>query len=329
MELSLIITIFALILLNIKNMTIKEIKEFIKFRPGYIKEGAKRLRFHLLKKGYDPTINNCKIALRECREEFKMQITSTTPNTSKVLIYDIETSYNIVKSWRVGYNLNINPQDILHERKIICISYKWFGEDQIYNLSWDKNQCDKFMIEQFIEVLNDADLIVSHNGDKFDLPWIKTRALYHNLPMLVNYKQFDTLKVAKRKFNFNSNRLDYISEFLGFGNKIKTEMALWDKIILNKCPVAMKKMIEYCDMDVELLDKVYDKLMYWENPMNHAGVDNDLPKYSSPISGSLNLELVKTITTNRGTIKRIMRDLDTDRLFEMSDSNFKKYKLNK
>jgi len=310
-------------------MTVTEIKQFIKDKPGYIKEGSKRLRNHLIRKGFNPTVNNCKIALRESREEFKLQDISVTQNTAKVLIYDIETSYNIVKSWRVGYNLNINPQDILHERKIICISYKWSNENQIYNLSWDKNQCDKFMIEQFIEVLNEADIIVSHNGDKFDLPWIKTRAIYHNLPMLVNYKQFDTLKVAKRKFNFNSNRLDYISEFLGFGNKIKTEMSLWDDIVLRKCPIAMKKMIEYCDMDVELLSKIYDKLVYWENPMTHVGVDNNLSKYSSPISGSLNLLHIKSVTTNRGTIKHIMQDLDTERLFEMSDTNFKKYKLTK
>jgi DNA polymerase elongation subunit (family B) len=310
-------------------MNVEEIKQFLRNKKGYLKEGSKRLKRHLLQKGFDVTLSDCIIALRDVRREFRTHNNISVLNKSKVLIYDIETSYNIVKSWRVGYNLNIQPNDILHERKIICISYRWFGEDQIYNLSWDKNQCDKFMIEQFIEVLNEADLIVSHNGDKFDLPWIKTRALYHNLPMLVNYKQFDTLKVAKRKFNFNSNRLDYISEFLGFGNKIKTEMALWDNIILNKCPDAMKKMITYCDMDVELLSKVYDKLVYWENPMHHNGVDNNLPKYTSPISGSLNLKLVKSITTNRGTVKHVMRDLDTDRLFEMSDTNFKKYKLNK
>lgn len=306
-------------------MNLEEIKEFLRNRKGYLKEGSKRLKRHLTSKGFNVTINDCKIALRECNQELRDNTFKIKNNTAKILIYDIETSYNIVKSWRVGYNLNINPGDILHERKIICISYKWLDENQIYNLSWDKNQCDKFMIEQFIEVLNEADLIVSHNGDNFDLPWIKTRALYHNLPMLVNYKQFDTLKVAKRKFNFNSNKLDYISEFLGFGNKIKTEMKLWDDIILHKCPKAMEKMLTYCDMDVELLEKVYDKLVHWENPMFHLGVKNGEVKQTSPITGTYNIEYVKTTTTNSGTKKHIMRDLDTQRLFEMSDTNYKKF----
>jgi len=306
-------------------MNLEEIKEFLRNKPGYLKEGSKRLKNHLRSKSFDVILNDCKIALREVNQEVRTNTSKIKSKDAKILIYDIETSYNIVKSWRVGYNLNIQPGDILHERKIICISYKWVGEDQIYNLSWDKNQCDKFMIQQFIEVLNEADLIVSHNGDNFDLPWIKTRALYHELPMLVNYKQFDTLKVAKRKFNFNSNKLDYISEFLGFGNKIKTQMSLWDDIILRKCPIAMDKMIEYCDMDVELLEKVYLKLIYWENPMFHLGVQNGEVKQTSPITGTYNIEHVKTVTTNSGTKKHIMKDIDTQRLFEMSNTNYLKF----
>ena len=31
------------------------------------------------------------------------------------------------------------------------------------------------------------------------------------------------------------------------------------------------------------------------------------------------------MVTNSGTIKHIMRDLDTGRLFEMSDTNYKKF----
>ena len=310
-------------------MNKEEIKEFLRSKSGYRKEGGKRLRNLLREKGFETTIRDCKEALSEVNREFKDKIARIESRDAKVLIYDIETSYNIVKSWRIGYNLNINHSDILEERKIICISYKWLGDNQIYNLTWDKNQCDKFMLEQFIEVLNEADLIVSHNGDNFDLPWIKTRAIHHGLSMLVNYKQFDTLKVAKRRFNFNSNKLDYISEFLGFGNKIKTEMSLWDDIILRRCPVAMDKMIKYCDMDVTLLEKVYNKLVYWENPMYHVGVGNGLTKQTSPISGGMNLELVKTVTTNTGTIKRIMKDLDNGRLFEMSNTNYLKYQLNK
>ena len=302
-----------------------EVKEFLRSKRGYIKEGGKRLKNHLLNKGFITTINICKEALREVRLENNITTNKIQNNQGKVLIYDIETSYNIGKFWRTGYNLNINPGDIIHERAIICISYKWLGEDQVYSLTWDKNQCDKFLLEQFIPILDEADMIVAHNGDRYDLKFIKTRALKHNLKMLINYKQFDTLKVAKAKFMFNSNKLDYISKFLGAEGKISTEMKLWDDIILRKCPKAMIEMLTYCEEDVRQLEIVYNALVSWENPKFHIGVMNGGTKQTSPITGNVNIEQVKQMTTNSGTIKHIMRDLDTDRLFEMSDTNYKKF----
>jgi len=143
--------------------------------------------------------------------------------------------------------------------------------------------------------------------------------------MLVNYKQFDTLKVAKAKFMFNSNKLDYISKFLGAEGKISTEMKLWDDIILRKCPKALVKMLDYCDEDVRQLEIVYNALVSWDNPRFHVGVTNGKTKQTSPITGSVNIEHVKQITTNSGTVKHIMKDIDTDRLFEMSETNYRKF----
>lgn len=305
----------------------EEIKNFLRSKVGYAKKGGKTLRNILREKGFDTTIKNCKLAASEIRDELSNNKKVIESNEGKILIYDIETSYNIGKFWRCGYNLNINPGDIIEERKIICISYKWLGEKEVYNLVWDKNQDDKFLLEQFIEVLNEADMLVAHNGDRFDLKWIKTRALFHRLTMLVNYNQFDTLKVAKKKFVFNSNKLDYISKFLGYEGKIGTNMKLWDDIILRKCPDALIKMLEYCDEDVVQLENVYNDIVNWENPKFHAGVKQGKTRQSSPISGSYNLELIKTVTTTAGTKKHIMKDLDTNRQFEMSDTNYKKHKL--
>lgn len=305
-------------------MNKEEIKSFLRNKPGYLKEGGKRLRKILLGRGFVTTVAECKDAIRETNQEGKLPV-AKVDQPLKVLIYDIETSYNIGKFWRTGYNLNIMPGDIIQERAIICVSYKWLGEKQVYNLAWDNDQCDKFLLEQFIDTLNEADLIVAHNGDRFDLKWIKTRAIFHRLPMLVDYPQFDTLKVAKKKFLFNSNKLDYISKFLGHEGKNKTNMKLWDDIILRKDPKAMKEMIEYCDEDVRQLEAVYNELVSWDNPKMHAGVLAGKTKQTSPISGGTNLKKIKTITTNRGTQKHVMEDLDTNRLFEMSDTNYKKY----
>lgn len=306
-------------------MDLEEIKEFLREKRGYLKEGGKRLRNHLRKKGFATTIYTCKEALRQVRIEQKEEVKKLESGEARVLIYDIETSPNIGWFWRAGYKLNISPDNIIKERAIICVSYKWLGEDQVFNLTWDKNQNDKFLIEQFVEVLNEADLIVAHNGDRFDLKWLKTRALFHRIPMLPNYKQFDTLKVAKSKLLLNSNRLDYIAKFLGYEGKNHTSIDLWLDIIYKKSKVAMNTMLEYCDEDVRQLEKVYKELRYLDNPRLHEGVMIGKTKQTSPITGSVNIKHIKSVTTNRGTKKHIMIDKDTNRYFEMSDTNYKKF----
>ena len=306
-------------------MKFEEVKEFLRNKKGYLKEGGKRLRSHLINKGFQVTTQTCKDALREIREELKNNNVTKSINEGKILIYDLETSPNVGWFWRAGFKQNIGTNQILKERAVICVSYKWAGEDQVYNLVWDKEQNDKFLIEQFVQVLNEADLIVAHNGDNFDIKWLKTRALFHRIPMLPNYKQFDTLKVAKSKLYLNSNRLDYISKFLGFEGKIQTTPDLWNKVVILNDRETLKDMLEYCDEDVRQLEKVYNELKYLDNPRFHAGVLNGTIKQTSPITGSVNIEHVKTVTTNTGTIKHIMKDLETNRIFEMSDMNYKKF----
>lgn len=312
---------------NSTNLDINEIAQFLRVKKGYLREGGQRLRKVLLNKGFQTTVADCKQAIREVNKELKDDIENPEGREQKVLIYDIETSFNIGWFWRTGFKVNISPEQIIEERKIICISYKWLGEKQVYNLVWDKNHDDKFLLEQFIDIMAEADMIVAHNGDNFDLKWIKTRALIHGLKMLIDYPQFDTLKVARKKFNFQSNKLDYISKVLGHAGKISTNIDLWKKIILKDDKKALQEMLTYCDEDVIQLEHVFKVLQGWENPMFHLGVLQGKNKQTSPISGGIDLEKVKSVTTNRGTVKHIMRDLDNDRLFEMSDTNYKKWLL--
>ncbi len=51
--------------------------------------------------------------------------------------------------------------------------------------------------QEFIKVANDAHELVGHNSDMFDLPWIRTRCLFHNIDMFPNYTTIDTYKISK------------------------------------------------------------------------------------------------------------------------------------
>lgn len=190
----------------------------------------------------------------------------------KRLFFDIETSPNVGLFWQAGYKQKIDYDNIIKERSIICICYKWEGEEQVSGLTWDKKQCDKRMLKEFIEVANHAQELVGHNGDKFDLPWIRTRCLLHGIDMFPKYTTIDTLKISRQQFRFNSNRLNYIAQYLGIGQKIKTEFGLWKSVLLEKDAEALKHMVEYCKEDVRLLEQVYQKLSPHTYAKTHYGV---------------------------------------------------------
>ena len=228
----------------------------------------------------------------------------------KRLFFDIETSPNIGLFFEAGYKKNITYQDIIKERAIICICWKWEDQSDVAYLHWDNNQCDKKMLEKFVKIANEADEIVGHNGDNFDLKWIRTRCLYHQIDMFPIYTTVDTLKISRSKFRFNSNRLDYIGQFLGIGKKIKTDYSLWKEILLNKSSKHMALMIKYCQQDVKLLEKVYKKMSSHIDPKTHFGVIFNSDKGNCPECGSDDIVINKTRYTAGGN-KRLTFQCNT------------------
>ena len=221
-------------------------------------------------------------------------------NKIKRLFFDIETSPNIGLFWSSGYRLTVSHENIIKERSIICICYKWADEKEVYSLTWDKNQNDKKLLQEFIKIVNEADELIGHNSDKFDLPWIRTRCLYHRIPVFPNYSTLDTLKNARSKFKFNSNKLDYIAKFLGVGEKIHTGYDLWKKIVLEKDKEALSQMVEYCKNDVTILEKVYKELSNYMPAKTHHGILQGQGKCSCPECGSTNMIFSKKRLTATG-----------------------------
>ena len=256
-------------------------------------------------------------------ESFKP--TLLQPIKPKRLFYDIETSYNIVKSWRIGFNINLNMEDIIQERAIITIAYKWEGEEDVTVLSWDKG-CDKKIIEDFVKVMSEADELVGHNVDRYDTKFIMARALKHNISVLPKYQSTDTLKLAKKHFMLNSNKLDYIAQYLGIGHKTKHRgMPMWDDIILRNDSKALEEMIEYNVQDVFLTEQVYHKLMEYSLPkVNHASKQTG-DKHTCPQCGSNHAELHKTYISSTGTKTRLMNCLNCSTNFTINNTNYTKF----
>ncbi len=175
------------------------------------------------------------------------------------LLFDIEVSPNVVFTWRIGGDIALAPDNIIEERAIICIGYKWYGESKTHCLRWD-NGNDRDMLIKFSQIINSADEVITQNGDNFDIKWLRTRCLFHRIPLSPKFNSIDTLKMARAGFKFNSNKLDYMGKIMNVGQKIKTDYDLWKDVVLHRDRKALDRMVEYCKEDVNLLESVYDVL---------------------------------------------------------------------
>lgn len=205
----------------------------------------------------------------------------------KVLFLDVETSPNIVYSWCVGRKVNLSFDNIIKERQIICICWKWKGENKVYSVDWGKKQNDKQLLKDFSKVINEADIVAAHNGDRYDLKFINGRLAYHDLPPIAPVTSIDTLKQSRKTFFINSHALDYLGEYFDLGRKLPTGFKLW-KDVMDGNQTALNKMIRYCKQDVKLLEKAFDKIQKYAPQTVHMGIAVHGDRMACKSCGSMN-----------------------------------------
>lgn len=213
----------------------------------------------------------------------------------RVLFWDIETSHNVVAMFDL-FQDHTSHDNILQEKYIICAAYKWKGEKKVSSVSvlddaerFNRSHIDDYhVVKTLHDVLSEADVIIAHYGDKFDVKMFNARAVFHGLKPLPPVIQVDTHKMARRRFKFNSNRLDYLGKYFGLGSKIKTDLSLWLRCLKGD-RAAVKEMVRYNKGDVTLLEKIYYKLL----PYSLLAINMNLFKdggEACPSCGSSNIQ---------------------------------------
>jgi hypothetical protein len=193
----------------------------------------------------------------------------------KVLFWDLETSPIVVNAWGL-WKPYLTHENIVKESNLICAAWKWLGGKRVSAASVVNTapDDDRALVETLHAVLSTADVLVGHNGDKFDLRKFNTRVIAHKLPPLPPIPTIDTLKVARKHFAFTSNRLDYLGEFLGMGRKVETAFKLWLKVMAGD-KRALTEMVAYNKQDVLLLERVYLALRPFMRNHPNVGLHNE------------------------------------------------------
>lgn len=185
----------------------------------------------------------------------------------KILFFDIETAPTRGWVWRI-YEDNLIKTD--HDWFMLSFAMKWAHEDEFkvfalpdYPGYKKDKECDRALVKDLWKYIDDADIIVGHNGDAFDLKKANARFIIHGMQPPSTYKTIDTLKIARRHFKFNSNRLNDLGTFLNLGEKlVHTGHHLWFGC-MDGDPESWDLMKRYNIQDVRLLEKVYYRIRPW------------------------------------------------------------------
>ncbi len=181
----------------------------------------------------------------------------------KVLFFDIETAPLLSYIWHPITNYVSHVQQAADTFMLTWAAKWWEGEDVIANsLSSEEAlaQDDSRIVAGLADLMAEADIVVAHNGDRFDMPRLNARLMSMRQEPLGPYQTIDTLKLAKQNFNLPYYKLDYIAEFLGLGKKYKTEFELWIDVYHGD-EAAISEMLDYNIRDTVLLEEVFVEMI--------------------------------------------------------------------
>ena len=190
----------------------------------------------------------------------------------RILTLDIETSPH--KAWAFNvWQQNISHGQIISPTIMLSWAAKWKGSKATMYRKHDDADC----LTLLHDLLNEADIVIHYNGDKFDLPHINREFLGAGLPPTRPCASVDMLKVVKQRFRFPHNKLDYVASVVLGEKKLETGgFDLWPAFMSGdkKALATMKK---YNIKDVVLTEKLYVALLPWVRNHPYVGlIDVDL-----------------------------------------------------
>lgn len=197
-------------------------------------------------------------------------------NEPRILLIDLETAPSLGWVWgKWEQNVIQFEQDWF----MLSFAFKWLGDKKTqvralpdYSLYQKDKLNDKELTKELWSLFDEADIIMAHNGDNFDIKKSNARFILHGMNPPSPYKQIDTLKIARKHFKFDSNKLDDLARYFEIGCKLPHEGFHTWKGCLEGDPKSWAIMKRYNAHDVDLLEQVYLRLRAWAT--SHPNLDN-------------------------------------------------------
>ena len=218
---------------------------------------------------------------RNCRA-YRAEYINDLGTDARSLVFDIENSPSMAYIW--GLWQETRSTDFIKEDwYVMSWAAKWLGEDEKMCMALPDYEGfakdprdDKALLTDLWHLLNEADIVIAHNGKKFDCRKINARFIINGMTPPSPYKIVDTLLEARRNFAFTSNKLSDLAKYLKVRQKIvNSGFQLW-KDCMDGDLNAWALMKEYNVGDIDALEDIYYKLLpYMASHPNMGIYTND------------------------------------------------------
>lgn len=182
------------------------------------------------------------------------------PDRGKIGFFDIETSVGFKANMGIMISYAIKDDDF--DDKVVgrVISRKELK-------SWDM---DKQLVIDCQRDLMSFDIVVGYYSTKFDLPFVRSRAVHHGLefPAYGEIVHSDLYYIVRNKFALTSNRLETACRFLlGDTEKTHIDYRHWIRAIQGD-PESLEYVWDHNVKDVNDTARLYHKIIPYKKRMD-------------------------------------------------------------
>ena len=174
--------------------------------------------------------------------------------------------YKTGKELRLGY-LDIETSNL---KASIGIMLSWAiksrDKNEIKGAVIDKQDIldgvyDGKLVELLVEEMNNYDLLFTYYGTNFDIPFIRTRCLDHNVrfPVYREISHKELYYMVRSKLKLHNNRLATVCEFFGIQGKTPVDPRLWREAMYGD-EKALKKVYKHNVEDVKILERMHKRI---------------------------------------------------------------------
>lgn len=195
---------------------------------------------------------------RFCRDCFKQPKAKALPLTTDELALDAPFKQAVfdLETWGLdrGWGVLLMGCILVHGDGP---TPKWYQFDLTESSGWpNKRSDDSELARKILDVLQDCDIIMAHNGLWFDRKYLNTIALKYGYPSLMK-KLVDPVQKARNMYRIGANSLSAIADYLGLPeSKMHVPMETWRVAVLDNDENAWNTLRERCQSDVRILNAV-------------------------------------------------------------------------